>query len=63
MAKKLAESCQSHHIQRLLRMAHLERELSHVLGGWKVALRTSKDLSRYFRDEVLREAQVQYARG
>jgi len=63
MAKKLAESCQSHHIQRLLRMARLERELSHILGGRKAALRTSEDLSRYSRDEVLREAEVQYARG
>jgi len=45
----------------LLGMARLERELSHILGGRKVDLRTPEDLSRYFRDEVLQEAEVQYA--
>ena len=42
-------------------MARLERELSHILGGRKVDLRTPEDLSRYFRDAVLQEAEVQYA--
>ena len=45
----------------LLGMARLERELSHILGGRKVDLRTPEDLSRYFRDAVLQEAEVQYA--
>ena len=45
----------------LLGMARLERELSHILGGRKVDLRTPEDLSQYFRSEVLREAEVQYA--
>ena len=49
------------HMPGLLGMARLERELSHILGGRKVDLRTPEDLSRYFRDEVLREAEVQYA--
>ena len=49
------------HTPGLLGMARLERELSHILGGRKVDLRTPEDLSRYFRDEVLREAEVQYA--
>ena len=44
-----------------LRMAALERELSAILGGRKVDLRTPNELSRYFRDEVLRTAAVQYA--
>jgi len=49
------------HMPGLLGMARLERELSQILGGRKVDLRTPEDLSRYFRDEVLREAEVQYA--
>ena len=44
----------------LLDMATIERELSALLGGRRVDLRTAEDLSRYFRDEVVREAQVQY---
>jgi predicted nucleotidyltransferase len=46
----------------LIGMAALEDELSHLLNGRKVDLRTARDLSRYFRDEVVRTAQVQYAR-
>ena len=44
----------------LLRMAAIERELSEILGR-QVDLRTPADLSRYFRDEVLSTAEVQYA--
>ena len=51
------------HTPGLQGMARLERELSHILGGRKVDLRTPEDLSRYFRDEVLRKAEVQYAQG
>ena len=40
----------------------MEYELSDLLGGLKVDLRTEQDLSRYFRDEVVRSAEVQYAR-
>jgi predicted nucleotidyltransferase len=46
----------------LIQMARIERELSERIGR-KVDLRTPADLSRYFRDEVLREAKVQYAAG
>jgi len=49
------------HIPSLFGMARLERELSALLGGRKVDLRTPEDLSRYFRQEVLRKAEVQYA--
>ncbi len=38
----------------------MENELSRLLGR-RVDLRTPKDLSRYFREQVMREAQVQYA--
>ncbi|MCW5634866.1 MAG: nucleotidyltransferase family protein [Rubrivivax sp.] len=47
----------------LLDMAQIEIELSPLLGGRKVDLRTAEDLSRYFRDEVLRTAQPQYVAG
>ena len=45
----------------LLDLARMERELSAILGGRKVDLRTPKELSRYFRDEVMSTASVQYA--
>lgn len=44
----------------LIGMGQLEAELSSLLGR-RVDLRTAQDLSRYFRDEVLRTAEVQYA--
>src|ERR1700722_7213182 len=44
----------------LLTMAQIEIELSRLLGGRKVDLRTAQDLSRYFREEVLRGAETQY---
>jgi Predicted nucleotidyltransferases len=46
-----------------LRLAGMERELSALLGGRRVDMRTPEDLSRYFRDEVLATAEVQYAEG
>jgi uncharacterized protein len=44
-------------------IARMEAELSELLGGRKVDLRTPQDLSRYFREKVLASAEVQYARG
>jgi uncharacterized protein len=49
------------HIPGLFAIAGMELELSDLLGGRKVDLRTAGDLSRYFRDEVVRTAEVQYA--
>lgn len=46
----------------LLRLAGMEIELSKILGH-KVDLRTPADLSRYFKDDVLSAAEVQYAEG
>ena len=43
----------------LMKMVGMERELSELVGR-KVDLRTPKELSRYFRDEVIAEAEVQY---
>ena len=40
----------------------MEGELSTMLGGRRVDLRTPGELSRYFREGVLRTAEVQYAR-
>lgn len=51
------------HIPGLFGMARMERELSALLGGRKVDLRTPEDLSRYFRQNVLDKAEVQYAQG
>jgi uncharacterized protein len=47
----------------LLTMARIESELSPLLDGRKVDLRTARELSRYFRDEVVRTAEVQYEAG
>jgi predicted nucleotidyltransferase len=44
----------------LLDLADIEQELSTLLAGRRVDVRTAEELSRYFRDEVLREAEVQY---
>ncbi len=49
------------HVPGLLKLARMERELSALFNGRKVDLRTPEDLSRYFRDSVLQEAEVQYA--
>jgi hypothetical protein len=48
------------HIPGLLGMARIERELTNAIGR-KVDLRTPADLSRYFRQRVMDEAEVQYA--
>lgn len=45
----------------LLDLAGIEIELSEMLGGKRVDLRTAQDLSRYFRDEAVRTAEPQYA--
>jgi predicted nucleotidyltransferase len=45
-----------------IRLAAMQLELTGILGR-PVDLRTPADLSRYFRDEVVRTARVQYAGG
>jgi hypothetical protein len=50
------------HIPGLIKLAGMEIELSKILGR-KVDLRTPQDLSRYFRQEVLNSAELQYAEG
>ena len=51
---------QPHATVGFLRLAAIELELSQIIGR-RVDLRTPAELSRYFRDEVLRIAEVQYA--
>ncbi len=51
------------HVPGLLGIARMERELSALLGGRPVDLRTPEDLSRYFRKQVLQEAEVISAEG
>ena len=49
------------HVPGFFGIAHLERELAELFGVTEMDLRTPEDLSRYFRDEVLASAEVQYA--
>ncbi|MCD4699254.1 MAG: nucleotidyltransferase family protein [Phycisphaerae bacterium] len=49
------------HVPGLFGLTRLERELSGVFEGRKIDLRTPEDISRYFRENVLAEAEVQYA--
>jgi uncharacterized protein len=46
----------------LLGLAAIEEGLSSLFGGRPIDLRTPRDLSRHFRETVLREAATQYAR-
>jgi len=46
-----------------LALAEMEAEFSSLLGGRTVDLRTAKDLSRHFRAEVERSAELQFAAG
>jgi len=45
----------------LLGLAEIEAQLSALLGGRRVDLRTPADLSRHFRNEVVSAAAAQYA--
>ena len=53
---------ESDHVPGFFRLFDIEQELSSLLGGRRVDLRTPQDLSRYFRDEVLAHAETQYVR-
>jgi len=44
----------------LIGLSHIELELSGILSR-KVDLRTPNELSRYFREEVVSSAQVEYS--
>ncbi|MBI4535858.1 MAG: nucleotidyltransferase domain-containing protein [Ignavibacteriae bacterium] len=49
------------HVPELFRFAGLQREESSVVLSRNVDLRTAEDLSQYFRDNVVKEAQLIYA--
>jgi len=51
------------HVPGFFRLFEMQEELSTLLDGRRVDLRTPEDLSRYFRDRVLAQAEVQYVRG
>ena len=51
------------HKPGLLGMSRLEPELFAIFQGRKVDLWTAEDLSRYFRQQVLSEAELCYAAG
>ena len=42
------------------RLADIESQLSHLLAGRKVDLRTPKDLSRHFREDVAGNSLILY---
>jgi predicted nucleotidyltransferase len=48
------------HVPTLFDVAAMERELTEILGR-KADMRTPRDLSRHFRDEVVETAVEQYA--
>lgn len=48
------------YVPGFLGLIEMEEELSSIFGGRKVDLRTPNDLSRYFRDDVLAEAEAVY---
>lgn len=47
------------HTPGLFSIVKMEMELAEMLGR-KADLRTPEDLSQYFRDEVIRNAEIQY---
>jgi predicted nucleotidyltransferase len=48
------------HVPGFIKLAGMELELGRMLRR-KVDLRTAEDLSPYFRDDVLKQAKVEYA--
>jgi hypothetical protein len=50
------------HTPSFFKLYDLEEELSSLFGGRKVDLRTPEELSKYFRDEVVKQAQTQYVK-
>jgi len=51
------------HVPGFFRLFDMEEELSGLLAGRKVDMRTPGDLSIYFRDQVVASAEVQYVQG
>ena len=49
------------HTPGFFNLVRMEKQLSHFFHGKEVDLRTANDLSRYFREKVIRNAEVLYA--
>jgi len=53
---------EANHVPGFFGLFDMEEELSGLLGGRKVDMRTPEDISRYFRDKVIANMEVQYVR-
>jgi predicted nucleotidyltransferase len=51
------------HTPGFFKLFEMEEELSGLLGGHKIDMRTPEDLSRYFRDKIVATTQMQYVRN
>ena len=51
---------ESGHVPGFFGLFDIEEDLSLLFDGRKVDVRTPQDLSRYFRDQVLAQAEIQY---
>lgn len=54
---------ESGHVPVLLKLVEMEEEISSLLDGRKMDLRTPNDISRYFRSDVLESSEVIYAKS
>jgi len=50
------------HTPSFFKLYDLEEELSALFGGRRVDMRTPEELSKYFRDEVVKQSQTQYVK-
>jgi len=50
-------------VRGLFELYDMEQELSEMLGGRRVEIVTPKGLSKYFREQVLSEAESQYVQA
>lgn len=48
------------HVPGFFRLVQMEEQLSNFFNGRSVDLRTPNDLSRYFRDKVIKNSEVLY---
>ena len=49
------------HVPGFFSVFDMEHELSRIFGGRKIDIRTAKDISRYFREEIFSTAELHYA--
>jgi predicted nucleotidyltransferase len=51
------------HVPSFFKLFDMEEELSALLNGSKVEMKTPEDLSKYFREEVVETAELIYEEG